>query len=74
MQGQLNAYSKQASVPDKQAFVNLKTSLKEIEKRCVKYQKSEAELKRQVNTYRNPHVPRFLFSRKSSNSFFYFLE
>jgi hypothetical protein len=77
MQGQLNAYSKQTSQPnsDQQAYTMLKNSLKEVEKRCVKYQKSETHLKRQLNTYQNLHVIGlvFLSSMKSSDSSFFFV-
>ncbi len=74
MQGQLNAYAKQAiqredqiniletmnnlsreklngKNPDEQAYTILKTSFNAIEKRCVKHQKSEIDLKRQLIIY-----------------------
>ncbi len=79
MQGQLNAYSKQViqqnSIeinPDQQAYMTLKNSLTEIEKHCIKYQKNEIDLKRQLNTYQNLHVIGLVFSSmKSSDSFFF---
>jgi hypothetical protein len=38
---------------DQQAYVVLKTSFTEIEKRCVKHQKTEIEVKRQLGVYQN---------------------
>ncbi len=37
---------------DQQAYVVLKTSFTEIEKRCVKHQKSEIEVKKQLTVYK----------------------
>jgi hypothetical protein len=55
IQGQLNIYSKQNSIEFDEKNT-LKNSLMEIEKRCVKHQKNENDLKRQLNIYQNIHV------------------
>ncbi len=50
----------------------LKTSFTEIEKRCVKHQKTEIEVKRQLTGYQS-FIVSFVFQDKKKNLIFIFV-
>ena len=56
LRNQLNEMS-----ANQQAYVQLKSSTSEIEKRCVKHQKSEIATKRQLNVFKDHIVSYFIY-------------
>ena len=51
-------------------YMILKNSFNEIEKRCVKHQKSEIEVKKQLTVYKEFVVSNYLNSRNFTISYF----